>query len=199
GSSRGRLVLNKASGISGGTVVAVEVAPQHSQHGHLLATVVRCVGNSAGHHPGSRTPHVKEGGFTFEPGLVFGLERRQPPGAEICVTLHEAEPRLRRWQRWRTYLDTKHVAKPQVLADALMHHLLVHAASARVASIRTERKILIMKLTPHAHNFDSFRFIRFYQKTIFHPRHLTEKPGKRASLARLRLQSRLAERKTPIL
>ena len=35
-------------------------------------------------------------------------------------------------KRRRADIDAEHVPKPGVLADALMHHVLVHAASARV-------------------------------------------------------------------
>src|SRR5262249_57991286 len=106
--------------------------------------MVRCVGNASGHDPGARTLHVKESGLTFEPSLIFSFERRQSPGAEVGITLHETQPRLRRRQRRFTYVNTKHISEPQVLADALMHHLLMHAAPASGARLRAGPPVCIV-------------------------------------------------------
>lgn len=48
---------------------------------------------------------------------------------------------------------------PEIFAQTLVHHLLVHTAASRIAPVRAHRKILVCELTPDADHFDARRFV----------------------------------------
>ena len=45
------MILHQATGVRGRTVVAVQVAPQHPEHGHLLPAMMRRVRQPARQNP----------------------------------------------------------------------------------------------------------------------------------------------------
>ena len=47
----GRVILHQPTSVRRGTIIAVEIACEHAQHGHLLAAVVRGVCDAPRHHP----------------------------------------------------------------------------------------------------------------------------------------------------
>ncbi len=102
------------------------------------------------------------------PSFVFGAQYLEPFAAVLRITPDKFEPRLGFWQRWRVYIDAKHRAHPEILAHALMHHLFMHASSARIAGSRTQRHLFIAKLTPCAHHFDPLGLVRLYKKVVMH-------------------------------
>src|SRR5579863_10717077 len=114
------------------------------------------------HHPRTRALHTKEVGRLFPPGVVLLAQLREPFFAINRVLLHELQPSFWFWQRWCFDVDAKHGPKPQVLADTLMHHLLMNTASPRIITAGAHWKIVIPELAPHADHFDSFGFIRFH-------------------------------------
>src|SRR2546429_3209195 len=93
---------------------------------------MRSVRDAARDHPGPRTLHIEKLYILFPPWLVFFLQCGQAFATVFGVALHEFQPGLVRWQRWRTHVDPEHVAEPQVFADALVDHLFMHAASAGI-------------------------------------------------------------------
>ena len=48
----------------------------------------------------------------------------------------------------------------QILADTLVHHLLVHAPSTPVSWMRTDREVVVAKHAPHAQYFEAFGAVR---------------------------------------
>src|SRR5437667_12722823 len=144
------MVLHQAASVSSRAVVAVQFAPEHSQHSHQLTSMMGRMSQSPSHYPGARTLHIEEFCALFPPGFILLPQRGEPFSAVFRVSLHELEPCLLLRKRRRAYVNSKHVAKPEILADALMHHLLMHAAPARIAVSRTNGKIFVLKLAPHA-------------------------------------------------
>src|SRR2546426_2323584 len=100
--------------------------------------------------------------------LVFRLQRRQPLAAVFRVAPDKFQASFLRRQRRRAHVNAEHVAEPSVLADALVHHLLVDASSARVALARTRGKLLVAELAPHADHLDSLAGVGFDEEAVFH-------------------------------
>jgi hypothetical protein len=146
----------------------VQLAPEHPQHGHLLAAVMRRVRQSPRHHPGLRALHVEEGGQRLPPCVVGVSQPFQPPAAVLGIPLDELESSLRIRERWRADIDAEHGAKPGVFADALMDHLLVNAAAPRIILPRPDREILVSELAPYAEDLQPFGLIGVDQKVVSH-------------------------------
>src|SRR4030095_2495959 len=103
--------------------------------------MVRCVRQAPRHHPCSRALDIEEGRQLLPPSLVLVPKRLQALPTVLSVTFHELEAGFRARQRWSANVDAEHVAKPVVLADALVNHLLVHAASAVIVLVRSDGEI----------------------------------------------------------
>src|SRR5262249_25085995 len=88
--------------------------------------------------------------------------------AVFRVPSYELDARFVLRQRWSLNVDTEHVAKPEIFAHALMHHLLAHTASARIDLIRPYRKVLVFELTPHTQDLQSLGCVALDQKLLFH-------------------------------
>src|SRR6185312_607361 len=123
---------------------------------------------AAGYHPRSGALHIEELRWLFPPALILLLEYRESLAAMFCIALYEPGAGFLFRERRSTHLDAQHVPKPQVLAHALMHHLLVHAAAAWIALPRPYWKVLVRKLAPHAQYLHSFRLVSLDQKIVFH-------------------------------
>ena len=78
----------------------------------------------------------------------------------------------RLWPRGLTkaklHVDAQHVAKPEILTHTLVHHLLVHATSSKIALARAYREILVVEFTPDADHFEAFSVIGVDEKVVFH-------------------------------
>src|SRR5438093_1130842 len=61
------LVLPEATGVGGGAIGAIEVAPEHARERRLLPAVVRGVRDAAHHDPGPGPPGLEEGNHLFPP------------------------------------------------------------------------------------------------------------------------------------
>jgi hypothetical protein len=123
---------------------------------------------TASHHPRSGALHIEELRQLFPPELVFLPKYSEPLAAMFRVAFHEPDAGFLFRKRRGIDFDAQHVAKPQVLAHALMHHLFVHAASARIAVLRPYWKLLILELAPYADHLDALGFVSFDQKIVLH-------------------------------
>src|SRR4029450_4028000 len=92
----------------------------------------------------------------------------ETPAAVLRVAPDEFKPRLVGWQGRGGDIDAQHAAKPSVLPHALMHHVLAHAAPARVLWRWSPPKIVVPKLAPHAQHLDSFGRVAVDEKLIAH-------------------------------
>ena len=72
-------------------------------------------------------------------------------------------------------VDAQHGAEPRVLAHALVHHVFVNAASARIGLQRSHRKVRVLELTPDAEDLHALGFVGVDQKFVVH--HLFEPGG----------------------
>ena len=87
------------------------------------------------------------------------LQRGKPPAAIFGVTPDELQSRFLLRQRRRSNVNTEHVKKPQVLAHALVNHLLAYAPAASVGRMRPYGQVFVAELAPHAEHFHSLRGI----------------------------------------
>ncbi len=67
-----------------------------------------------------------------------------------------------------TDLETMHRTKPQVLADTLVNHLFVHAATTCVDGMGTDREVFVPKHAPHTQHLEAFRVVRIDEELISH-------------------------------
>src|SRR5579883_1655492 len=144
------MVLHQSARVRRRPIDAVQIPPQHAQHCHLLPPMVGRVRNPPRHHPCARPRHIKKSRLPLPPPFLLAPQRRQPLPAVFRVSPHKLEPRLAAGQRRRSHVDSQHVPEPQVLAHALMHHLLSHAPPPRIPRIRPELHVLVSELAPHA-------------------------------------------------
>jgi hypothetical protein len=77
------------------------------------------------HYPRPRSLYIEKLRLPFPPPLVLGSQRLEPLSAALGISPHELHPDLFIRQRRRPYVDPRHRPKPEVFADALMHHVLV--------------------------------------------------------------------------
>ena len=88
--------------------------------------------------------------------------------AVLCIAAYELQAGLSRGKRRRANIDAEHVEEPQVLADTLMHHVLVNAPSSKIRSIRADWKVLVPEHAPNANDLDPLGLVRLNQKVVFH-------------------------------
>jgi hypothetical protein len=168
--NRRSMILHQPARVSGRPIIAMHITPQHPQHCHQLSPMMRRMRDPPRHHPGPRPVHIEKLHILLPPHLIFLLQRRQPLPAVLRISFHEFQPRLLLRQRRCAHINSQHIEEPQVFAHALMHHLLMHAASLRITLPRTHRKILVPELTPHAHHLHPLGGIRLDQKYLPHSR-----------------------------
>src|SRR5215469_7359018 len=130
--------------------------------------MVRRVRNPSHHHPGSRPGYVEELDLLFPPGFVLRVQGRHSLRAVFCVAANELQSALRRRQRGCPDVNAQDVAKPQIFADTLMHHLLVNTPPPRIMGIRADRQILLPELAPYAQNLDPLGGISLDQEPVSH-------------------------------
>jgi hypothetical protein len=111
------------------------------------------VSDAACHYPSARPPHIEECRFIFPPHLVLAAEDIHALSAILRVPPNEFQSGLvcRQWRR--ANINAEHRPKPEVLANTLMHHVLVDAAPAYIDRMRAEREILILEHGPNANHF----------------------------------------------
>src|SRR5262245_46095691 len=101
--------------------------------------MMRCVRQPPYHHPGSRTINIEEPRHLLPPALLRPPKDVESSGAVLRVLSDELDSHFTSGNGRRTDIDAKHVPKPRVLTHALMHHVLMDAASASIILIRTHR------------------------------------------------------------
>src|SRR5262245_35266647 len=108
------------------------------------------VRHTAGHHPGPRPAYVEKRRLAFPPRIVLVPQRGQTLPAVFLLTAHEFQPDFLFWQWRRAHVDTEHRSKPGVLADTLMHHMLMETTPARIGRVGAYRQILVGEHAPGA-------------------------------------------------
>ena len=166
--NRRSTIRHQPSRIRRRPVITVQFPPQHPQHRHQLPAMMRGMRNPPHHHPCPRSPDVKKRSLALPPLIIPVPQDRQSFPAILRITLDKLHPRLRNRQRRRSHINAQHVAEPQILAHALMHHLLLHAAPPRIALARPHRQILIAKLAPNANHLHPLSRVRPHQKFVSH-------------------------------
>ena len=118
----------------------------------------------------------------------------QPLGRTRGIALDEVESALDLRQRGHAGPDAQHRPKPQVLADTLVHHLLVHAAAPSVRGMRTNRQILVAEHAPDTEHLQALRFVRLHEESVSHGVIALRARAGRASGAARSLSTELALR-----
>src|SRR4051794_27282460 len=124
--------------------------------------------DTSSHHPGARPLHVEKRGFAFPPFLIPGPERPDAFSTVLFISPDELEPDFFCRQRRSADIDIEHRSKPDVLADTLMHHMLMEAPAARIDRMRTYGKIVIGEHAPGTDHLDALRVICIDQKLVSH-------------------------------
>src|ERR1051326_7602204 len=126
------------------------------------------MGHTASHHPGPRSPHVEKLRLSFPPRLIFGSQHSEALSAVFLVLAHEFQPDFFLGERRRPDVDIEHRPEPDVLADTLMHHMLMEVTAALIGGVGTDWKVMVRKHAPGADHFDALRLISLDQKVISH-------------------------------
>ena len=121
---------------------------------------------AASHHPRSGALHIEERRCFLPPPLLRASKNLEASGAVRSVLLDERDPRFGLRERRRVHIDAEHLAKPDVLAHALMDHLFAHAAPSWIVTFRSYQQILVSELAPDADHFDSLGFIAVDEKVV---------------------------------
>src|SRR5713226_4351163 len=153
------MVLHQPAGVCRRSIVAVQIAPQHAQHRHLLPAMMGSMGKPPREYPSARAFHVKKSGLLLEPTLRLLAQRRQPFPTILRISFDELDAAFlgRQWRR--AHVNSKHGAKPKILAHALMHHLFPHTTPATVALSRTHRQVFVVELAPDANHLYPLGFV----------------------------------------
>src|SRR5688572_10973407 len=104
----------------------------------------------------------------FPPRFLSLAQLSETPSAVLGVEPNEFQSGFVQRQRRCSYVDAQHVAKPGVLADALVHHLFVHAPSARITAPRTNGEIGVDELAPDADDLDALRGVSINEEIVGH-------------------------------
>ena len=65
-------------------------------------------------------------------GSACALQDGETFAAVLGISRHEFPADLPRRQRRRAHIDAQNLPEPEILAHALMHHVLMHASTARI-------------------------------------------------------------------
>ena len=66
------------------------------------------------------------------------------------------------------HVDTEHRPKPDIFADALVHHVLVHTAPASIGRVGAHGQILVSEHAPGANHLDALGLVSLNQKLVSH-------------------------------
>ena len=119
------------------------------------------VGQAAEHDPALRSLDLEELGRLTPPLFRLLAQQSQSLLRKISVVAKEVEPRLFLRQRGAAGIDAEHVFHPGVLADALMHHVLVRRSDPRR---RTEFHVFVGEHRPHRKRFQTFGVVGVDEK-----------------------------------
>src|SRR5262249_48888133 len=137
-------------------------------HCHKLTAVLSGVGDPSSHDPRPGPLYVKEPGCRLPPLVGPFPQSGLPLSAILCIATHELQAGFSRWE-WRgAHIEAEHVDKPQVLADTLVHHMLVDAPPSRIRRIRADRQVFVFEHAPNAYNLYPLGLVSLDEKVVFH-------------------------------
>lgn len=151
--NRWSMILHQPARIRRRAVVAMDFPPQHSKHSHQLPAMMGRMRNPTHHDPRMTPKYIEESGLSLPPCICLSSQSYEPLPAIFRISLDEFHSCLLGGQRRSAHIDSEHVAKPQILTHALMHHLFMRAAPSRIAFPRPHRQVLIKEFTPDADHF----------------------------------------------
>src|SRR5688500_6944646 len=114
----------------------MDLPVQYSQHGGLLATMMRSVCDASNHHPCATPRCFEEIHFLLPPSGFLCRKHFEPPLREFGIFLDEAESRFFSRKRRAFDVDAEEASKPKILAETLMDHLLADATATAVCGMR---------------------------------------------------------------
>ena len=79
-------------------------------------------------------------------------------------------------QRRLPHVDPENVREPEILADALVHHLLMDAAAAPVGRVRSHRQVVVGGHAPHAQRLEALGLVGVDEKIEAHVTWLPSNP-----------------------
>src|ERR1700747_1209389 len=126
------------------------------------------MGKTAGHDPGTGFDYVEKLAIILPPIWALLLQLTQPFATVFRIAIDEFNTGLLLRKRRSIYVYDQHSAKPEILADTLVHHLLANAPSACVAGMGAEWQVAIVKCAPDANHLHSLWSVGLHQKIIGH-------------------------------
>jgi hypothetical protein len=153
------VILHETARIGGRAIITVFLPAEHAQQRQLLATVMGGMGHTAGHHPGPRPADVEKRRLAFPPRLILLPQHDEAFPAVFLLLPHEFQPDFFFRQRWRSNVYIEHRSKPNVLADTLMHHMLMETTAPAICRGGAHREIMVREHAPGTDHFDALRLI----------------------------------------
>jgi hypothetical protein len=128
-----------------------------------LPAMMRRMGNAAHEYPGSTANDIEKLRALLEPGFGHRLQSTLSGQGRRGVFLHELHSRLKCRQRRLAQIYSEKHLHPIIFAHALMDHLLVHTACAR---LRSPRHLFVLEHCPDTKNLLALSEIRIGDKGI---------------------------------
>jgi hypothetical protein len=148
----------------------MNVAVEHSQHGRLLATMMRRMRDAANHDPCAASWLSEKIDFLLPPFRFLCGKRIHTPLAVVGIFLDEAQSRFLARKRRALNVDAEESPEPKILAETLMDHLLAYAAPSPVGGMRPSIHVIIREHAPHTEDLQSLGLIRTDEKIVIHNR-----------------------------
>src|SRR5260370_21553871 len=124
---------------------------------------MRGVGDAPHQHPGALALDVKKARRLLEPGLGLAAQLLEAPGRGLGVAPEEPQASLAGWQSRLAEVDPQHGAHPEILADALMHHVLVRRPRA---GLGPKGEVAVGEQRPDGKGLEALRLIGLEQEVV---------------------------------
>src|SRR5688572_7952668 len=146
----------------------MDLPVEYSQHGGLLATMMRGVRDAAHHHPCAAALGLEELDFLLPPFGFLCRKQFDPPLRIFGIFFDEAQSRFFAGKRRTLKVDPEESSKPKILADTLMDHLLADATATAVGGVWSHVHVIVGEHAPHTDDFQALRSIRTHQEIVVH-------------------------------
>src|SRR4030095_7170504 len=141
---------------------------EHSQHGRLLATMMRGVRDPPHHDPCAASRLFEKIDVLLPPFRFFSGKQFEPALGVFSVFLNEAQSRFFARKRRTLDVDAEERPEPKILAQTLMNHLLANASPTPVGEMRSCVHVISHEHAPHAEDLQSLDFIRPDEEIVVH-------------------------------
>src|SRR5262249_36623651 len=121
---------------------------------------MRSVRDAAHYHPCATPACIEEAHLFLPPFVRLRTNLGEPLAAILRIPRDKLVPQVRCKQWECVDINAQHPLEPQILAHALVHHLLQEAAATVVGWVRAETKVSIVEHAPHAQDLEPLSLVR---------------------------------------